>query len=52
MLVLPYMPNGFKVIIIAGTVAAGVTAFGGMLLTRYFSNCRNRGSNYVTRRGI
>ena len=46
-LVLPYMPDGPKVVITAGTVAAG-TAFGGILLTRYFSNCRNRGSNYVT----
>ena len=33
MLVLPYMPNGPEVVIFAGTVAAGTTAFGGMLLT-------------------
>ena len=32
-LVLPYMPNSPKVIIFAGTVAAGTTTFGGMLLT-------------------
>ena len=32
MLVLPYMPNGPKVVVAAGTVAAG-TAFSGMLLT-------------------
>ena len=48
MLVSLYMPNGPKVIIAAGTVAAG-TAFGSILLTRYFSNCCNRGSDYVTR---
>ena len=33
MLVLPYVPNGPKVVIFAGTVAAGTAAFGGMLLT-------------------
>ena len=33
MLVSPYMPNGFKVVVTAGTVAAGTTAFGSMLLT-------------------
>ena len=32
MLVLPYVPNGFKVIITAGTIAADTTAFSGMLL--------------------
>ena len=32
-LVLPYMPNSFKVIITAGFVAVGVTAFSSMLLT-------------------
>ena len=31
-LVLPYMPNGPKVVITAGTIAAD-TAFSGMLLT-------------------
>ena len=52
MLVLPYMPNSPKVVVFAGTVAANTTAFGGILLTQYFSNCRNCGSNYVTRRGM
>ena len=33
MLVLPYMPNSLKVVISAGTIAAGTTAFSGMLLT-------------------
>ena len=33
MLVLLYMPNSPKVIIAAGTVAAGTTAFSGILLT-------------------
>ena len=33
MLVLPYVPNGPKVVIFAGTVAANTAAFGGMLLT-------------------
>ena len=33
MLVLLYMPNGPKVVVAAGTIAAGTTAFGGMLLT-------------------
>ena len=33
MLVSPYMPNGLKVIIAAGTVAAGTAAFGSILLT-------------------
>ena len=32
MLVSPYMPNGPKVVVAAGTIAAG-TAFGGILLT-------------------
>ena len=32
-LVLPYMPNNLKVIITAGTITAGTTAFGGILLT-------------------
>ena len=32
-LVLPYMPNSPKVIITAGTVAVGTTAFSGILLT-------------------
>ena len=51
-LVLPCMPNSPKVVITAaGTIAAG-TVFGGMLLTQYFSNCRNRGSDCVTRHSI
>ena len=33
MLVLPYMPNGFKVIVFTSTVAAGTAAFSGILLT-------------------
>ena len=33
MLVLPYVPNNPKVIVAAGTVAAGTTAFSGILLT-------------------
>ena len=33
MLVLLYIPNGPKVIIFAGTVAANTTAFSSMLLT-------------------
>ena len=33
MLVLLYVPNSPKVVIAAGTVAAGTAAFGGMLLT-------------------
>ena len=33
MLVLPYMPNSPKVIIAAGTIAAGTSAFSGILLT-------------------
>ena len=40
-LVLFYVPDGPKVIIFAGTVAAGITAFSNILLTQYFSNCRN-----------
>ena len=32
-LVLLYMPNGPKVVIFTGTVAAGTTAFSGILLT-------------------
>ena len=52
MLVLLYMPNGSKVVISASTVAAGTTAFSSILLTRCFSNCRNRGSNCVTGCGM
>ena len=52
MLILPYMPDSPKVVIAAGTVAAGTAAFSGMLLTQCFSNCPNRGSNCVMRRGI
>ena len=33
MLVLPYVPDGPKVVIFIGTVAAGTAAFGSMLLT-------------------
>ena len=33
MLVLPYVPNSPKVVITAGTVAVGTTAFSNMLLT-------------------
>ena len=33
MLVSPYVPNGPKVVIFAGTVAAGTAAFGNILLT-------------------
>ena len=32
-LVLPYIPNSPEVVITAGTVAAGTTAFSGILLT-------------------
>ena len=52
MLVLPYMSDSPEVVVAAGTVAAGTAAFSGMLLTRCFSNCRNRGSDCVTRRGM
>ena len=48
MLVLPYMPDSPEVIITAGAIAAGTT-FSSILLTQYFSNCRNRSSNYITR---
>ena len=33
MLVLPYMPNSPKVIVAAGTIAAGTAAFSSILLT-------------------
>ena len=33
MLVSPYMPNSLKVVISAGTVAAGTAAFNSILLT-------------------
>ena len=52
MLVLLYMPNSPKVVVAAGTVAAGTAVFSSILLTQYFSNCRNCGSNYVIRRSI
>ena len=42
------MPNSPKVVVIAGTIAAGTT-FSGILLTRCFSNCYNYNSDYVTR---
>ena len=32
-LVSPYVLNGFKVVVFAGTVAVGTAAFGNMLLT-------------------
>ena len=47
-LVLLYVPNSSKVIITTGTITAGTAAFSSILLTRYFSNCRNRGSDCVT----
>ena len=51
MLVLLYMLDGSEVVVTAaGTIAAG-TAFSGMLLTRYFSNCCNCASNCITRCG-
>ena len=51
-LVSPYMPNSPKVVITAGSITAGTAAFGGILLTQYFSNCHNRSSNCVLRRSI
>ena len=33
MLVLPYVPNGLKIIVSAGTIAASTATFSGMLLT-------------------
>ena len=33
MLVLPYMPNGFKVVITTSSIATGTTAFNSILLT-------------------
>ena len=32
-LVLLYIPNSFKVVVITGTITANTTAFGGILLT-------------------
>ena len=52
MLILPYILNSFKVVITAGSITAGTAAFNSILLTQYFSNCRNRSSNYIIRRGI
>ena len=52
MLVLPYVPNSPKIIVTAGSIAAGTAAFSNILLTQCFSNCRNCGNNYVIRRGI
>ena len=46
-LISSYVPNSPKVIIAASTVTAGTAAFGSMLLTWYFSNCRNCGSDCV-----
>ena len=48
-LVSPYVPDGLKVVITAGTIAVGTTAFSNILLTRYFSNCYNCGSDCITR---
>ena len=50
MLVLLYIPDSPEVVITASTVAVGTT-FSSMLLTRYFSNCRYRSSNYITQCG-
>ena len=50
-LVLLCIPDGPEVVVAAGTVAAGTAAFGSILLTRCFLNCRNRSSNCVTGRG-
>ena len=47
-----YVPNSPKVVVTTSTIAAGTTAFSGILLTQYFSNCRNRNSNYVIRCSI
>ena len=33
MLVLPYMPNGLKVVITAGSITTGIAAFSNILLT-------------------
>ena len=44
---LPYMPDSPKVVITTSTIAAGTT-FSDMLLTQYFLNCRNRGSDCIT----
>ena len=52
MLVSLYMPNGSKIIIATSTIAAGTAAFSNILLTSYFLNCRNRGSNYIIGCGI
>ena len=46
-LVLPYIPDGPEVIITADTITIGTAAFSS-ILTRYFLNCRNRSSNYIT----
>ena len=51
-LISSYVPNSPKVIIAASTVTAGTAAFGSILLTQYFSNYCNRGSNCITRRSI
>ena len=52
MLVSSYTPNSPKIIVAAGTVAIGITTFSNILLTRYFLNCCNCSSNYITRCGI
>ena len=41
------MPYSFKVIIAAGAITVGTT-FSSILLTQYFLNCCNCGSNYIT----
>ena len=48
MLVLLCVPDGPEAVVTASTIAANTAAFGGILLTQYFLNCRNLGSNYVT----
>ena len=46
------MPNGFKVVITASTVTAGTAAFNNILLTQYFFNCYNCGSDYIIKCGM
>ena len=47
-----YVPNGPKVVITASTVAASTAAFNSILLTYYFSNCCNCGSDYIIRHSM
>ena len=51
-LVSPYMPDGPEVVVSASTIAAGTAAFSSILLTQYFLNYYNRGSNYIIRCSI